>query len=101
MAQKYAAEFYKLPTNTIKNIIRRSKKQKSSIEIVKKGWKQELGPRCVWRLLSSVRENNKLLLFVVAARFRTLDGSKLSKRTIQRYLDKNGIHSYVAASKHF
>ena len=48
-----------------------------------------------------VQEKNREPLFIVAVWFRTLDGSKLSERTIRRILYKSGIRSYVAASKPF
>lgn len=95
----YIAQFYKVSRNTVKGIIRCSKLQK--IEGVKKkpGRKHKLGPRCIRRLLNYVRDNNRQPLFVIATRFRTKDGVKLSERTIRRYLHKNGVNSYVAASK--
>ncbi len=38
-------------------------------------------------------------LHAIAADFLASNGTKLSERTIQRYLHKNGIHSFVAAAK--
>ncbi len=69
--------------------------------INKPGRKHKLGPRCIRRLLNYVKANNREPPFVIAARFRTKDGTKLAQRTIRRYLHKNGVRSYVAASKPF
>ena len=97
----YIANFYKLSRNTVKAVIRSSKLKQSAIVKKKAGRKHKLGPRCVRRLLNYVRDNNRQPLFVIAARFRTKNGEKLSERTIRRYLHKNGVKSYVAASKPF
>ncbi len=99
MTPSYVARFYNVPRNTIQTIIRRSKQVVTKSVIAKPGRKYKIGPRCVRRLLNYVRDNKRLPLFVIAARFRTLDGTKLSERTIRRYLHKDGVRSYVAASK--
>lgn len=61
--------------------------------------KKKLRPRCYRRLLNYVRNNNKQPLYMIAAQFRTVNGTKLSVRTIQRYVHCSSIHRYVAASK--
>ena len=99
MTPSYVSRFYSVSRNTVKGIIRRSKQVPTVTTVMKPGGKHELGPRCVRRLLNYVKSNNRQPLFVVAASFRTLDGTRLSERTIQRYLHKNGVRSYVAASK--
>ena len=98
ISPSYVSRFYNVSRNTVKGIIRRSKQVPTLTTVTKPSRKHKLGPRCVRRLLNYVKSNRQPL-FVVAARFRTLDGTKLSERTIQRYLHKNGVRSYVAASK--
>ena len=50
-----------------------------------------LGPRYARKLLNFVRNNNKKSLLYIAANLETLDGSKLSHKTIKQYLHRNGI----------
>ncbi len=76
------ANFYKLSINTVKSVIRSSKLKQSGIVKKNAGRKHKLGPRCVRRLLNYVRDNNRQPLFVIAAKFRTKNGEKLSERTI-------------------
>ena len=100
MTRKQVAGFYDIPLNTVKSIIRRRNKEATNKNsITKQGRKRLLGPRCVRRLLNFVRKNNKQPLFYIAANFKTIDGSNLSQKTIKRYLHRNGIRSYIAASK--
>ena len=100
MTKRYVSNFYSVPRKTIRIIIKRNNALNNSV-IMKQGRKQKLKPRCVRRLLKYVRENNRVPLFIVAARFRTLDGSKLTQRTIRLYLHESGIRSYFAASEPF
>ncbi len=97
----YIANFYKLSRNTVKAVIRSSKSKQSTIFKKKAGRRHKLGTRYVRRLLNYVRDNNRQPLFVIAARFRTKNGEKLSERTLRSYLHKNGVKSYLAASKPF
>ena len=53
----------------------------------------QIRARCVRRLLSYVKDNNRLPLFAIAARFRNADGDAVSERPIRRYQHKNGIRS--------
>ncbi len=97
----YLSYFYKVSRNTVKSIVRRSKQYQPEPLLCKSGREHKLGPRCILRPQNYVKANNSQPLFVIAARFRTVDGTKLSQRTIRRYLHKNGVSSYVAASKPF
>ena len=101
LTQGYVADFYGIPKNTVKYLVGRAKRKNEKDRTSKPGRKHKLGPRCQRRLIKYVRDNNKQPLFVIAARFRTLDGTKLSKRTIRRYLHKKHIRSYIASSKPF
>ena len=85
----------------MKCLIGRAKRESRKEKINKPGRKHKLGPRCHRRLINYVRDNNKQLLLVIAARFRILDGTKLSIRTIRRYLHRKDILSYIDASKPF
>ena len=100
MTRKQVPNFYNVPLNTVKSIIRRRNKETGTQKLVtKQGRKLVLGPRCVRRLLNFVRNNNKQPLFYIAVNLKTLDGSKLSQKTIKRYVHRSGIRSYIAASK--
>ena len=99
MTPSYVSKFYDVSRNTVKSIFRRNKQSVSKSIVTKPGRQQKLGPRCIRRLLNYVKANNRLPLFLIAVRFRTVDGTRLSQRTIRRYLHNNGLRSYVAASK--
>ena len=100
MTRKEVANFYDIPVNTVKSIIRRRNKEATNKSLMKKqGRKLSLGPRYIRRLLNFVRNNNKQPLFYIASNFKALNGSTLSQKTIKRYLQKNGIRSNIAASK--
>ena len=65
----------------------------------KVGWKRKLETHCVRRVLNYVRNNNKLLLYMIVQNFKMANGINLSFRTIRRYLHKNRINIFVAVSK--
>ena len=99
MTPSYISGFYNVSRNAGKGIIRSNKQLSTVTTVAKPGRKHKLISRCVRRLLNYLKSKNWHPLFVVAARFRTLDGTRLSECTIQIYLHKNGVLSYVAASK--
>ena len=94
------ANFYNVSRNTVKCITRRSRQVKSA-QIKKPGRLLKLGSRHVRRLLNYVRDNGMLPLFALPSQFRAANGERLSIRTLQRCLRRNGINSYVAAVKPF
>ncbi len=97
--QKKVADYYCISVSTVKSIMRRHRLA-SNVNAKKRiGRKLKLGQRCVRRLILYVRKNNKMPLYTIAANFRASSGTKLSERTIRRYLRKNGTHSFVAAAK--
>ena len=100
MTPTEVSNFHNVSRNTVKSIIRRSRQVKPA-QIRKPGRLHKLGPRCVRKLLNYVRDNGRLPLFAIASQFRAANSERLSVRTLQRYLHRDGINSYVAAVKPF
>ena len=99
MTPTEVSNFYKIPRDSVKSIVRRAKPQNLEEAPKQLGRRPKLGPRCIRRLIIFVRKNNRMPLFMIAAQFRTLDGVPLTPKTIRKYLHKSGINSYVAAAK--
>ena len=99
MSERKIAQFYCMSRNTVASILRRNRINNSVPG--KRGRKYMLSQRCVRRLLRFVSINRFNPLYVIANEFRTQDGSKLSVRTIRRYLRKHGYHNYAAITKPF
>ena len=99
MTPTEVANFYKIPRNSLKSIVRRAKSQ--NLEKVPKqfGHRPKLGRRCIRRLILFVRQNNQMPLFTIATQFRSLDGVPLTQKTIRKYLHKSVINGYVADAK--
>ena len=85
--------------NTVKYIVARNRT--NSPAVGKRGRKFALTERCIRKLIRCVRMHRFKPLFVISNEFRTVDGKKLSVRTIRRYLQKHGIKNYAAVSKPF
>ena len=99
LKQKDFAAFYGMSLSNVKSIVRREKLALEVVPSKKTGRKCKLGPRFQRRLLKYVRKNNEKPLYMIAVHFTASSGTKLSVRTIQRYLHKNDKRSFVAASK--
>ena len=91
------ATFYNISRDTVASIIRRNQINNSATS--KHGRNHMLTERCIRRLIRCVVSNRFKPLFIIANEFRTMRGSKISVRTIRRYLHKNGIYNYAAVSK--
>ena len=94
--RKKVATLYDLSVCTLKSIMHRNKRalhiarQKKCIENIRWGVVTN-------EMIELYSKNNKLPLYMIAAQFRNADGTKLSVRSIGRYLHNNGIRSFVAA----
>ena len=82
MTPTEVANFYKIPRNSVKSIIRRAKHRNLEEAPKQYGGRPKLGPRCIRRLIIFVRKNNRMPLFMIAGQFRTLDGVPLTPKTI-------------------
>ena len=99
LKQTKVAAYYKVPVGTVKTILRRDRLLNNDFIKKKMGRKCKLGPRSVRCLLIYVQKNYKMPLYAIAMNFRASNGAQLSKRTVRRYLHKNGAFSFVAARK--
>lgn len=62
---------------------------------------RKLGPRWVGGILNYVRDNGKLARVEIESQFRAAYGERLSERTLQRCLHRDGIKTNVVAVKIF
>ncbi len=86
LTRKKVAGYYCIIVNTVKSIMGHHRLASNVNAKEKMGRKLKLGPRCVRRLILYVRKNNEMPLYTIAANFRSSNGTKLSARTIRRYL---------------
>ncbi len=99
LKQGEITRYYGMPRDTVKSIIRRSKRCSSHTNSITIERRPKLMPGQHVHLLDYVQLHKKESFYAIIQRYRIPNCDKLLESTTKRLLNINGIRSYVAAVK--
>ena len=96
--KKRIAEYFKMPTSTVSNVIKR---METATVRKRQGRPPKLDEQLLKKLEEFVNANRFLPLDKIASQFSAINEVNICKRTLSRYIKKLGIKSFKAAEKPF